>query len=86
MSADERGTGMIRKLRRLGDSWVLPLRSEELVALGLNTADEGETPAVLVKMKPGGRLEICRAPTFVEAMQGTMDQHKQALERLAELE
>lgn len=69
------------QLQRMGDGWVLPVTAEQLKALGL---DEKEV-AVLVRLENGeiSRLVIRRAPTFPEAMEATLEQHGEALRRLA---
>lgn len=68
----------------MGDGWVLPLTAEELNALGV----DGEDGSVLVQVQGGdpSRLIIRRALTFTEAMEETLDCHKEALVRLAALD
>lgn len=75
---------MRQRLVRLDDGWALPLSEEQLAGIGIGKGDA----AVLVRIEEGvpPRLIIHRAPTFDEAMEDTLTQHRQALVTLASIE
>jgi hypothetical protein len=78
---EQKRFGMRRRLQRLGDAWALPLSAEHLSAIGVDETDA----VVLVRLEDGDppRLVLRRVPSFDEAMQDTLMEHREALVTLA---